>query len=427
MPPAPDVAVVGLWHLGSVASAGWALSDRRVVASDPDIELRSRLAAGHAPVYEPGLEDALRLTFERGTLRVADDVAEAITQARVTYLAYDTMVDASGRAADPRLESAVQSFVANAHDGALLIVSSQVTVGTSRTWRELLNAQGRGLLIACVPENLRLGRALEDFLRPDRLLIGADDGESWEAASVALAPFHPAPMRLSLASAEMAKHATNAYLAMCIAFANDLAWLALAAGADPSEVAAGLRADPRVSPTAPLRPGSAFSGSTLARDLNALRDLGEKCGRAELFAAVAETNERHAAVALTWLEDALGSLEGARIAVAGLTYKAGTSTLRGSLPVRVVELLLDRGATVTAWDPTADELAVMPRLSRTKSLEECVREADALVVLTGLPELAAVDWNTLRPGGRFVVDACMGVDRRAVEAAGWVYRGFATG
>lgn len=421
----PDVALVGLWHLGSVAAAAWTAIGMGVIAWDPDSDLRSGLAAGHGAVVEPGLEEALRSALEGGLLAVTADIAQAIAGAPVTHLAYDTAVGPTGRPDDPRLDDAVRAFAAAAPNGALLLVSSQIPVGTSQRWRELLNAQARGLLLAHAPENLRLGRALEDFLHPDRLLVGADDDAAWERASDILAPFFAAPMRMGLAAAEMAKHATNAYLALCVAFANELAWLALAAGADPSEVAAGLRADPRVSPSAPLRPGTAFSGATLTRDLVTLLDLGERCGRPELFSAVIDANERHANVALAWLDESLGSLVGRHIAIAGLTYKPGTSTLRDSLPLRLVHALLERGATVAAWDPTAEDFESPAGFTRSSSLETCVHEADALAVMTTLPELADADWAALRPARRLVVDGCMGVDRKSVEAAGWTYRGLA--
>jgi UDPglucose 6-dehydrogenase len=255
------------------------------------------------------------------------------------------------------------------------------------------------------------------------MLIGADDDAAWEAASRALTAFSADPMRMRLASAEMAKHATNAYLALCVAFANDLAWSALAAGADPNEVAAGLRADPRVSPSAPLRPGPAFSGATLTRDLVALRDLGERSGRPELFAAAIESNRRHSDIALAWLEEALGSLRGKHLAVAGLTYKPGTSTLRDSLPLRLVHQLLERGATVSGWDPLAESFGPPAGFTRAPSLESCVDGADALAAMTAVPEMASINWADLRPARRLVVDGCMGIDRRAVEAAGWTYHG----
>jgi UDPglucose 6-dehydrogenase len=419
------VALAGLWHLGSVAAGAWAESGQSVIAWDPDPGLREALRDARAPVVEPGLDDALRKGLERGLLRVTDEPPFAA--APITHLAFDTAVGPSGASEDERLDEAVELFAETAQTGSLLLVSSQLPVGTCRRWHTLLADRDRGLMLAHVPENLRLGRALDDFMRPDRLLIGADDDGAYTAAAAALAQFSATPIRLGLASAEMAKHATNAYLGLCIAFANDLAWLSSSAGADPTEVAEALRADPRVSPSAPLRPGTSFSGATLTRDLIALRDLGERCGRPDLFAAVLEANERHAEVALEWLEDSLGSLTGRHVAVAGLTYKPGTSTLRDSLPLRLVRQLLERGAAVAAWDPAAEAFELPPGLTRAASLEACVREADALAVLTALPELANVEWGDLRPAARLVVDGCMGVDRKTVEAAGWVYRGFASG
>jgi UDPglucose 6-dehydrogenase len=407
-----------------VTGAAWTATGHRVLAWDPDPTLRNAAASGRCPVVEPGVDAALASAVEQGTLEVVDEAETAVGRAMVTHLAFDTRLDESSRVDDPRLDSAVETFAAAAPSDALLLVSSQVPIGTCRRWRERIAAEGRDLLIAHVPENLRLGTALDDLLRPARLIIGADDDDAFERAAKLLGFVEADPIRTRLASAEMAKHATNAYLALCIAFANDLAWLALHADADPAEVVAALRADPRVSPSAPLGPGTAFSGETLIRDLTVLRILGEQYGRPDLFAAIISANERHGAVAVEWLEEALGSLEGRQLAVAGLTYKPGTSTLRDSLPLRVIRELLDRGATVRAWDPAAEPVDPTSGLERADSLAECVEGADALAVLTKLAELEKVEWEALRPRRRLVIDACMGVDRADAEAAGWTYRGF---
>jgi UDPglucose 6-dehydrogenase len=374
---------------------------------------------------EPGVAEALRPALASGALTVVEDGAEAVGAAPVMHLAYDTRVGSDGRHEDDRLDEAVHLFTAAAPDGALLIVSSQLVAGTCRRWRDLLDAEARGLLLAHVPENLRLGRALDDFLKPERVIVGADTDEAYERAVDVLG--QASPIRVGLTAAELAKHATNAYLALCVAFANDLAWISMDAGADPEEVASAFRADPRVAPTAPLRPGPAFSGATLLRDLATLRALGEESGHGDLFAAALAANELQAGVALAWLEEALGKLRGKRIAVAGLTYKPGTSTLRDSLPLRVVSQLVDRGADVSAWDPNAEEFDEPGAVTRTASLEACVEGADALVVMTALPELTGIDWDELRPSARVVVDGCMGVERQDVEAAGWTYFGLRNG
>lgn len=420
-----DIALIGLWHLGSVSAGGLTSTGRSVVAWDPDPALRETIAEASGPVVEPGLDGALAAARASGHLMLAADPATAIAAAPVTYLAYDTGVDADGRPADPRLDDAVEVFTAYAPAGALLLVSSQLQVGTCGRWRDLLAAQGRGLLLAHAPENLRLGRALEDFMRPERLLVGADDDAAFERAAELLEPFATSPIRLGLAAAEMSKHATNTYLALCVAFANELAWLSLCAGADPNEVADALRADPRVSPSAPLRPGAAFSGATLTRDLVVLRDLGERCGRPELFAAAIQANERHARVVRSWLEEELETVAERRIAIAGLTYKPGTSTLRDSLPLRLADELLARGATVAAWDPVAEEVEPRAGFRRAATLADAVRDADAVAVMTALPELPQVRWKELAPARRLVVDGCMALERRTVEAAGWTYRGLA--
>lgn len=419
------IGVIGLWHLGSVSVAAWMSAGVRVVAWDPDEKLRASIAACRGTVTEPGLAEALRSGSDQGLLTIADHANDAIVAATVVQLAFDTEVGKSGAHDDPRLDEAVAAFATLAEDGSLLLVSSQVPVGTCRRWRELLEREDRGLQIAHAPENLRLGSALEDFVQPDRLLIGADDPATLERTADILAPFSGTPLTMSLTAAELVKHATNAYLALCIAFANDLAWLSLAAGADPGEVAAGLRADPRVSPAAPLRPGAAFSGATLLRDVVALRTLGESCGRPDLFAAIIVANERHSGIAFAWLEELLGTLEGAKVAVAGLTYKPGTSTLRDSLPLRLVSQLLQRGAVVSVWDPAAEPIGAAPGLTRVESLEACVQDTDALAVMTALPELAEVDWKSLAPARRLLVDACLGVNQATVERAGWTYRGLA--
>jgi nucleotide sugar dehydrogenase len=423
VPHEHDIAVLGLWHLGAVSVAGWCALGMRVAAWDSDPRLRSNLAGGRAPVIEDGVEDAYAQATREDRLEILADAADAVAGAPVTHLTYDTKV-AEADLLDLRLEEAVEVFSLHAPDGALLLVSSQLPVGTCNRWLARLEDEGRGLGLAHIPENLRLGRALPDFLHPPRLVLGAEDDPTYERAAALLRPLGSKPIRTRLASAEMAKHATNAYLALCIAFANDLASIALERGADPAEVSEALRADPRVSPKAPLRPGTAFSGETLGRDVRILAWADRESGRPSLFQAVLDSNERHSYVGLAWLEQEISAIAGAELAVAGLTYKPGTSTLRDSLPLRIVKELVARGAHVRAWDPLAEEFEP-EGFVRERSLDVAVAGADALLVLTSLPELREVQWESLAPRRRLVIDAALGVNASAARAAGWTYRGLA--
>lgn len=427
-PVRADIAVLGLWHLGSVSAAGWTMLGRRVVAWDPDPLLREQIAGGRAPVIEPGVSEALQNALDSGNLAIVDALDQAVRAARIVNIAFDSATDLEGGVHDPRLGHAVAGFTRWSAPGSLLLVTSQVPVGTCGGWKARLDEAGRDLSIAHCPENLRLGSALDGFLHPTRILVGVDDEVSWQRAVVALDRIEGPILRLRLASAEMAKHATNAYLALCICFANELAWVARSVDADAREVAEALRADDRVSPKAPLLPGTAFSGATLKRDLVALARAGAACGRADLFEELLHVNERHSRFALELLEEALGTVAGARIGVVGLTYKPGTSTLRDSLPLALTRELASQGADVRAYDPHAEEIGRLDHgFQRVASLREAADDADALVILTALPELADLDWYQLAPRQRLVIDGCGALNPQRLVDVGWAYRGLNLG
>ncbi|MCI0690344.1 MAG: nucleotide sugar dehydrogenase [Sporichthyaceae bacterium] len=419
------VAVIGLWHLGSVAAAGWAALDRQVTAWDPDPALRDMLRAGRGPVTEPRLDELLAEGGRRGRLTVTDTPGDAIRGRPVVHVAFDSRVDEHGRVADDRIAAAVDEVARAGAPGCLLMLGSQVRIGTGRELRGRLCKAGRGdVRLAYVPENLRLGGAVADFLHPSRLVVGVDDEPSWIAAEAAVAGIEtPALIRMDLPSAEMVKHATNAYLGLCIAFANELAYIGSTHGARSADVIAALRADPRVSPLAPLRPGEAFSGATLRRDLRALADASG--AGPNLFAEVLAVNEHHAGRLLEVLREELGGLAGRRLAVLGLAYKAGTSTLRDSLPVWLIRRMLDEGAAeVRGYDLFAEPVPDPPAgFRRAATLAECVASADAVVVLSAIADATGLVWLDLPGRPRLAVDGCGALDAARVRAAGWRYRG----
>jgi UDPglucose 6-dehydrogenase len=421
-----NVVVIGLWHLGSVASAGWFSLGHTVFCWDPDPQRRAGLAAGVPPVIEPHLDELLSEGLDSGRIRVVERPEKAVAGANTVHLTYDSATGASGTVDDPRLNDIVPLISDCAVSGTLLLVSSQVRAGTCAAWRSRLDPD-RDLSVACWPENLRLGHGVEDFLRPARLLIGADDETAVDRAVRALDGIGGKRITVGLTSAELVKHATNAYLAMCICFANELAWITRESGGDVTEVSTALRADARVAPGAPLRPGTAFSGATLHRDVATLAALGAEHGRPELFNMLLTINERHSQLVIDLLDAEFPRLSDTHVAVAGLSYKAGTSTLRDSLPLRIVRTLRSRGARVTVYDPDAEQLpgdlAGDPGLVREKALADAVAGADVVAVLTPLRELAGADWDQLQPRKRLVIDGCGALSPVRLKQMGWDHRG----
>jgi UDPglucose 6-dehydrogenase len=250
--------------------------------------------------------------------------------------------------------------------------------------------ESRGVRIACSPENLRLGQALNCFRAPDRIVIGCDPRDRDKLAAL-LSPFSGERVWMSVASAEMTKHAVNAFLATSVAFINELARICEVVGADAKEVERGLKSEQRIGPRAYLSPGAAFAGGTLARDIGFLLELAREHGRpAHLFHGVRESNECQK----NWLRDQLSTVPaGSTVAVLGLTYKPGTDTLRRSGSVELCQWLLARGVKVRAHDPAvktqADELA---GVELAETAESALRGADVSVLATPWPE-----YRTLTP------------------------------
>jgi len=421
------VAVAGLWHLGCVAAACLAAVGHRVVGVDADPQRVESLRAGRAPLREPGLDALLADGAAAGRLRFTDDLSEAFRDADVAYLAYDTPVDDRDRADVSVVLGAAEVAGQALPPGALLLVQSQVPVGTCRALRAGLRAaRGGDVGVAYVPENLRLGEAIERYLHPDVLVIGADDPEARGRVDRLFAAIGAPRVRTDLATAEMAKHAINAFLATSISFANELANLSQLEGADTDALLEVLRLERRIGPRVPLRPGMGFAGGTLARDVNALEDVAERHRYTpHLLEAVLRVNDGQQSLPIRWLEQAYGTLAGRRVGVLGLTYKPGTSTLRRSASVAMIRSLVRAGAEVSAADPQADlaEVADLPSFEFGRDPYRAAAHADALVVATPWPEFEALDFGRLRAEMRhpLILDMPRLLDRARLEALGFTY------
>ena len=389
------VGVVGLWHLGCVTAASLTAGGHDVAAVDFDADTIGRLRDGHAPVFEPGLDDAIAAGVKAGRLAFTVDPS-GVSDCDVVWMTYDTPVDEDDRAdVEFVVEQAARVFPA-VRDGALVLVSSQLPVGTTaRLERMFLAARpDAGVSFGYSPENLRLGKALAAFQQPDRVVVGLRHETDRPRVSALLAPFTDRVEWTSVESAEMTKHALNAFLATSVAFANEVATLCEVTGADAKEVERGLKSESRIGPGAYLSPGAAFAGGTLARDLVFLTELGERHQRpARLLSAARESNEAHKQWAAQRLRLELGELRGHRIAVWGLTYTPGTDTLRRSSAVELCRRLCEQGATVSVHDPAVKALPpdLTGRIELAPTALDALAGASALVVATGWPDYRSVD------------------------------------
>jgi UDPglucose 6-dehydrogenase len=405
------VCVFGLWHLGCVTAA--CVAERyRVTGLDPDPEVVAGLQAARPPVFEPGLGELIQSGISQGMLRFTTDALEAISAARIVWITFDTPVNESDEADFEWVEARIASLFPHLRDDSIVLISSQLPAGaTSRLAARYRLEHPRGRAsFAYSPENLRLGKALEVFRNPGRIVVGVRTQEDRQRLADFLAPFCQNLAWMSVESAEMTKHALNAFLASSVAFMNEVAVLCEQAGADAKQVEHGLKSDERIGPRSYLSPGAAFAGGTLARDVSFLVDKSRRAGiPSPVLAAIRESNEFHKTWPRRKLEALLGPLAGRKVSLLGLTYKPGTNTLRRSAAVELCRWLASKQAAVCAFDPSIEHLPADLNLEITlcRSALEAAADSDAVVIATEWPvfrELRALDLIA-RMKNPMVVDA----------------------
>jgi UDPglucose 6-dehydrogenase len=391
------VCVYGLWHLGSVTAACLA-EHFDTVAYDPDEGTRVGLRRAAPPISEPGLAELVSAGLASTRLTISDDLASAVAGADVVWVTFDTPVTDEDVADTSLVERHVRALFPHLSDGTVVLVSSQVPVGfTGRMEAAFrLERPNRAVRFAYSPENLRLGNALQVFRHPERIVVGVRTEADRAILAPLFAPFCERILWMSVESAEMTKHALNAFLAVSVTFINEIASICEVVGADALDVGAGLKSDVRIGPKAYLGAGSAFAGGTLARDLVFLRELAEqRGGGAKLIASTFDSNLDHKLWPQRTIERVAGDLRGKRIAVLGLTYKPGTDTLRRSEAVAFARWLVRQGSMVEAFDPAVAKLPdPIEGLHLRASAHEAISKADAAIVATEWPvfrELAADD------------------------------------
>ena len=415
------VGVIGVGWVGLVTAACFAELGHQVIARDIIPEKVESLSRGEITIHEPGLDKLLARNAERLTFTTEmDDVLDA---ARLLFVCVDTPPTQSGDADLSRVQSVVREL--RPEGDHVLVMKSTVPAGTGAAIKRDL----AGAAYVSCPEFLKEGSAVEDFLHPDRVVVGADPGDAEAGGSVA-ALYEPLGAQIvstDVASAEMIKLASNAFLATKISFVNEIANVCEEVGADVAEVARGMGLDSRIG-SAFLRPGIGYGGSCFPKDVSALKMLAGNTGyHFQLLNAVIEVNELQKRRVVGKLQRHLGSLLGRRIALLGLAFKPDTDDMREASSLVLSARLQGEGAEVVAFDPVAAGRAaeLLPGVEIASSALEALDGADAAVLVTEWSEFAAIDWAAAaaRMARPLLVDGRNFLDPQALRAAGFSYEG----
>ena len=418
------IGVIGTGYVGLVTAVGFAEAGSRVWCVDIDQAKIKRLQRGEVPIHEPGLQEMLERNRER--LDFSAELSGALENARLLFVAVGTPPTASGDADLSAVHEVVDAMPSSGEHA--LVMKSTVPCGTGASIKRILRDGRRaGFSYVSCPEFLKEGSAVADFLHPDRVVIGDDRDWAGDAVARLYEPFAAPLVRTDIASAEMIKLASNAFLATKISFINEIANVCEALGADVVEVARGMGLDARIGPKF-LHAGLGYGGSCFTKDVSALKLLAGNSGyHFQLLNAVIEVNELQKRRVVSKLQRHLGALAGMRIALLGLAFKPNTDDMRGASSIVLAARLSAEGAEVRAYDPIAEQEAreLMPALQYASSTEEALSGADAVVLVTEWPEFVQLDFSQVAAAmrGRVVIDGRNALDPQAVRAAGLIYEG----
>jgi UDPglucose 6-dehydrogenase len=383
------LCVIGTGYVGLVAGAGFADFGNDVICADVDRAKIERLRRGEIPIFEPGLEDLVARNVKKGRLEFTDDVAKAVAGAEIVIIAVGTPQGEDGSADLSHVLRAAEQIAKAMTGYALIVTKSTVPVGTADRIREVLRKHARHeFSVASNPEFLKEGDSVNDFMKPNRVVVGTDDERGKDLLRALYAPIVRTNDRLLIMdarSAELTKYAANAMLATRISFMNELANLAEQVGADIERVRRALGADPRIGPNF-LFPGTGFGGSCFPKDLQALlrtaHDAGEPLG---IVAAADAANARQKTVLVEKMKRQFGDLAGKRFCLWGLAFKPGTDDIREAPALVIIDRLLEAGADVAAHDPAAMDNVRARYGERVKlhaDMYAAAEKCDALVLVT---------------------------------------------
>jgi UDPglucose 6-dehydrogenase len=398
------IAVIGTGYVGLVTGACFAEFGVDVTCVDVDEEKINRLLDGIMPIYEPGLEQLVSKNTQAGRLHFTTNVAEAVQQALVVFLAVGTPPKPDGSPDLSFVEAAACSIADHLNGYKVVVTKSTVPIGTGEHIRTLINERKKSRShfgVVSNPEFLREGAAISDFMRPDRVVIGSSDEEAIAIMKDLYRPLYliEAPIVItSLEAAELTKYAANAFLATKVSFINEIANLCEKIGCDVHDVARAIGMDRRIGSKF-LHPGPGFGGSCFPKDTRALASVARQFECDSLIVnAVVEVNQQQGKLMLTKIGNLVGELKGTTIAVLGLAFKPETDDMREAPAVGIIKGLIQRGASVRAYDPVAREESkkILPDIEYCDDEYAAVTGSDALVFVTEWNQFRALDMKRIR-------------------------------
>ncbi len=425
-----DIAVIGTGYVGLVTGAGLADFGNEVTCVDIDADKIENLRQGKIPIYEPGLEAIVAKNVEEGRLTFTTDLAGAIRSARAIFIAVGTPPLPDG-SADLRYVAEVARSIAQYMEGPKLIITkSTVPIGTGRMIEKILDEAGRGDEASVVsnPEFLREGSAIEDFMKPDRVVIGASDAQAVELMREIYAPLHSLAIPFvvtNVESSELIKYAANGFLATKISFINEVATLCELLGGDVQDVARGIGLDSRIGAKF-LQAGPGFGGSCFPKDTAAVADIARKYGYDfQIIDAVMDVNRRVKERMVTKVAEALGDVSGATVGILGLAFKPETDDMRDSPTLPLIAGLQKLGAKIRAYDPEAMDNArrMFENVTFCSDAYETAEGCDALVIATEWNEFRALNLERIRQAMErpLLVDLRNLYDPRRMKDEGFEY------
>ena len=426
------IGVVGTGYVGLVAAACFAENGNSVIGVDIDEAKIAALLAGRIPIYEPGLAEIVVQNVAEGRLRFTTDISVAVRECDVLFIAVGTPQDEDG-SADLRYVLKVAEQIADAMNGPRIVVNkSTVPLGTAAKVKAAIEARTKHpVSVVSNPEFLKEGAAVDDFLKPDRVVIGTSDPAAEAVMRELYEPFVRTGkpiLAMDNVSAELTKYASNAMLALRISFMNEVANLCDAAGADVEMVRKGMASDSRIGP-AFLFPGLGYGGSCFPKDVKAIDHTSREHGTPmEIVAAVERVNAKQKTIMLPRMEQMLGGLEGRKIAVWGVAFKPRTDDIRDAPALFIIEGLIAKGASVSAYDPKAMDHAKgsLPKsVQWAKNAYEALEGADALLLATEWNEFREPDFGRMKALMRrpLIFDGRNIFNPKTVKALGFEYVG----